>query len=214
MMEDQQIPVKKGNGMEHRHYTHKKWYKISAYSFAAIAVGCILITVHTTRSISQRTKDIRYAFYVASEFEQEHIAVNPISIYKIIECATPLIDKYFTKHEFGLNDILAIGYVESCYRPETVGKAGEVGLFQILKPGESLTRLKKNKEYDFFDIPLNVEMCVEMLKQKYDHEKLGKHDYQSTIIAYNGSYTYWPKFIRIKKIVDKASHRMNNELNL
>ena len=38
--------------------------------------------------------------------------------------------------------------------------------------------------------------------------------YKHAIIAYNGSETYWQKFIRIKKIIDKASYRLNSNATL
>jgi len=199
-------------GKEMRHYSHRKWYKITTWITGIICFVSIVYAIHTRSEFGQRSRDVKLTMYLVGEFKNEHMPVNAVSIYRIIRSGKSIVKKYFPNHEFSLNDVLAIGYVESCYDPECVGKAGEVGLFQILRPGESLKRLKMNKEYDFFDVPLNVEMCVEMLKQKY--ESNGRKDYQATIIAYNGSSTYWPKFIKIKKIVDRASHRLNYEMEL
>ena len=213
---EQPTTKRNGNGIDHKNYAHKKRYKIVTIVSSIICVISIIFSIYNYNKFYSKDKDIKFAFYIADEFERSNINVSPSVIYSIIKCTRPIINKYFNKREFGLNDVLAIGYVESCYRPETIGKAGEVGLFQILKPGESLNRLKKNKEYDFFDIELNVEMCIEILRQKYDHPKLGKSNYQETIMAYNGvgNKIYWSKFISIKKIIDRASFRLNNALEL
>lgn len=202
--------------MEENKGSNMKRYKIVTIVTSILCVIAIIFATYSYNKFYSKNRDVKFAFYIANEFDQVNIAVPPSIIYEIVRYSRPLITKYFHNHEFGLNDILAIGYVESCYHPETVGKAGEVGLFQILKPGESLNRLKKNKEYDFFDIGLNVEMCIEMLRQKYDHPKLGKSNYQETIMAYNGvgNKIYWSKFLSIKKIIDRASFRLNNELKL
>jgi len=190
----------------------KKRYKIIPMVLFILGIILTCISMDILYTFKEKEQDILLTGYLVDEFQSNHIPINFSTVYVIVKHGKSIMHKWFPDNTFGLMDLLAIGYVESCYNPDTVGTSGEVGLFQILRPGESLKRLKLNKEYDFYDIPLNIEMCAEMLKQKYDSN--GKKDYQLTIIAYNGSSTYWPKFIRIKKIVDKARLRLHKDLTL
>ena len=198
------------NGKNHNgHIYRKRWKVYTGISTTLFAVS-LLLNYCVYSHFQSKKQDIRYAFVLSEEFANNGFSVGTSVIYEIIKEGRPIVNKWFKKKEFNINDILIIGCIESSYRCEAVGSCGEVGLFQILVPEESLRRIKTTKEYDFYDIPLNIEMCCDMLNQKF----VWKKNRKDAIIAYNGSVLYWDKYKRIKKIVDAASHRMNYKLKI
>ena len=221
MNEGQQPIIKKGTQKDMAHHVDhipKRIYKTVTGTAIGIALLVSIVSYYVVQSYKQKDRDRNFAAYIVDEFDANNIPVNYNTIYQIIRQGQPIVKKYFSKRQFNIKDVLAIGYVESCYHCDVVGSCGEVGLFQILDPDTSLSRMahvssdsiKGNKEYDFYDIAMNVEMCCDMLNEKL----IWKKNYKHAIIAYNGSETYWQKFIRIKKIIDKASYRLNSNATL
>jgi len=141
----------------------------------------------------------RLAGSIADHYNSVGNRIKFADVKKILISIDKLVPKYFPEESpFSCDDLTAIAAVESIFNPKAVGTLGERGTFQIWKWKEGLINIG-HKGKDPFDIELNTEMALWLLKYKY---KIFK-DRKKTIIGYNGCETYWDKFLIAENRVRK-----------
>ena len=152
--------------------------------------------VHSELNIYKEAEEINdyYArFKVATRVDV--IRQTLISIDK-------LLPKYFPDGPYTRKDLLAIAMVESSFDQYLTGKAGEYGIFQIMPESCDWMGVTSNQ----FDIKVNTELALFVLKKKHDKHK----SYKISVIAYNGlvnrkgklDESYWDKFIKYRRALD------------
>lgn len=99
---------------------------------------------------------------------------------------------------FKPNDFLAIAFVESNFDPYAVGKAGEMGTWQVLEWRHFMRKVKGTNP---FDVETNGKMFCAELREKNSHH----HTYKKTIVSYNGlgakGLRYYKKVLKAKTIL-------------
>lgn len=102
-------------------------------------------------------------------------------IWQVIDEAQKTLPAYFPNGEVGLDHVLAIAALESGFYPTAKGAAGEVGIFQILRPRDAMEGIGRPGQ-DPFNVRNNTQMGILVLNNKFrTHGNTNR-----AIIAYNG----------------------------
>jgi len=141
----------------------------------------------------------RLAGSITDHYNTRGNRIKFADVKKILMTIDRMVPEYFPEESpFSCDDLISIVAVESIFNPKAVGALGERGIFQIWKWKEGLVNIG-HKGKDPFDIELNTEMALWLLRYKY---KIFK-DWKTTIIGYNGSEKYWGEFLIAKNRVRK-----------
>lgn len=161
---------------------------------------------------NQTATNVKITLAISDELDSHNLTSRSSNLYQLIKILKPLTKEYFPNGEFTYTDLLAIAYIESRFNFLAIGKAGEVGCFQILDPKTELKELKMANA-DVFNPEVNAEMACNLLRKKYrgssSNYKGSSSNYKEAIIRYNGASPYYDKFIRIRHIVDRAIAKLD-----
>lgn len=142
-------------------------------------------------------------FQINEYYFKKNVSVNVRVIKETILAIDKYLPKYFPEGPFNRYDLIALAMTESNFYQYCIGTSGEKGIFQIMPESCRNFGAYKNE----FDIEVNTQMALFILKQKYDHFK----DYKKAIIAYNGvviqknntwSEKYWKRFISFRNTLE------------
>lgn len=151
-------------------------------------------------------KDLNYfkeASLITDCLFRENLPSSAKTVKETIEQIDVYLPKYFPNGPFKREDFVAMAWLESGFNQYETGTHGEKGIFQIM-PDEFVVNNIKNSKYD---VNINTELCMIILKQKYAKYP----DYKKAIIAYNGvvrskhgrwNEKYWKAFERRRLTVE------------
>lgn len=172
----------------------------------------LVITIEDYLKMKKDMYYSKFAELICEHYDERGIKVNFTIIKKIRKAIDKLENKLIK--EFNYIDLLTIAKIESDFDPMAIGKAGEVGVFQILD-WKKIARKMDIHSKKMFDPTINIEAGIYVLNKKYDQYK----NYKKAIIAYNGLKVdeegnlwegYWNKFQIAKKEVIKIDRAAKN----
>jgi hypothetical protein len=178
---------------------------------ATVTAGVVQAT-HAVKHLREKAQRVERAeaalkYHVEAEkindyYSRSKITTRAVVIRQTLEAIDKNLPNYFKDGPYTRRDLIAIAMVESYFNQYLVGKHKEYGIFQLLPSSAEWAGVSTNH----FDIEVNTQMALFVLKKKHDQHK----DYKMGIIAYNGvvksrgkiSEVYWDKFVKARNAVD------------